>query len=216
MIENKRQRVGFTLIELLIVVAIIGILAAIAIPNFLEAQTRAKVSRCVSDMRSCGLAIEMYALDNNELPLPPGWQDYENYKWFCGFLDVTNNTTYNFAGRMLTSPVAYMSSVPMDFFNSAFFIVQDNSYWAQIADGEKCSFVMSGLPMKADRSSTMVPWVNQMGPHMPKTFRFVLESAGPDLKWWGPTWESFFYDPTNGTISDGQILYFDGGRIWPH
>jgi len=54
-----KQR-AFTLIELLIVVAIIAILAAIAVPNFLEAQTRARVSRVKNDMRTFGVALESY------------------------------------------------------------------------------------------------------------------------------------------------------------
>jgi prepilin-type N-terminal cleavage/methylation domain-containing protein len=61
----ESHRTGFTLIELLIVVAIIAILAAIAVPNFLEAQTRSKVSRVKTDMRSLATAIEAYAVDNN-------------------------------------------------------------------------------------------------------------------------------------------------------
>ncbi|MEO8376090.1 MAG: prepilin-type N-terminal cleavage/methylation domain-containing protein [Candidatus Sumerlaeota bacterium] len=60
-------RSGFTLIELLIVVAIIAILAAIAVPNFLEAQTRAKVSRVKADMRSVATAVESYRVDYNRL-----------------------------------------------------------------------------------------------------------------------------------------------------
>ncbi|MFP4380816.1 MAG: prepilin-type N-terminal cleavage/methylation domain-containing protein, partial [Candidatus Sumerlaeia bacterium] len=56
---------AFTLIELLIVVAIIAILAAIAVPNFLEAQVRSKVARVKSDMRSLTVALEAYATDYN-------------------------------------------------------------------------------------------------------------------------------------------------------
>ncbi len=59
---------GFTLIELLIVVAIIGILAAIAVPNFLNAQIRAKVARAYADEKSIGTALEAYRLDQNAYP----------------------------------------------------------------------------------------------------------------------------------------------------
>ena len=63
----NRQK-GFTLIELLIVVAIIGIIAAIAIPNLLNAIDRGKQKRTMADMRSIGTAIESYAVDNNFYP----------------------------------------------------------------------------------------------------------------------------------------------------
>ena len=65
---RKPSRSGFTLIELLIVVAIIGILAAIAVPNFLNAQVRAKLARVYSDLKALSTAIEMYKLDNNISP----------------------------------------------------------------------------------------------------------------------------------------------------
>ena len=105
-----RSQKGFTLIELLIVVAIIGIIAAIAIPNLLNAIDRGKQKRTMADIRSLGTAVESYAVDNNfypkvnsyatlepliepiyikTAPVSDGWSK----AWvFTG--DTTNGTTY--------------------------------------------------------------------------------------------------------------------------
>ena len=94
------KRNAFTLIELLIVVAIIGILAAIAVPNFLNAQIRARIAAAGADMRNLGTALESYRLDNNTYPPGDG-----------GALGRVERLS------KLTSPIAYMASVPEDKFN---------------------------------------------------------------------------------------------------
>ena len=70
---KKRNNKGFTLIELLIVVAIIGIIVAIAIPNLLNAIQRAKQKRTMGDMRTAGTAAEAYAVDFNHYPAAAGF-----------------------------------------------------------------------------------------------------------------------------------------------
>src|SRR5881394_2996609 len=100
---------GFTLIELLIVVAIIAILAAIAVPNFLEAQTRSKVSRVKADMRTFATAVESYAVDNNR---PPREQ---NTTFYGAGDQITNQngTLVNVTGllpNLLSTPIAYMTT----------------------------------------------------------------------------------------------------------
>ncbi len=63
---------GFTLIELLIVVAIVGIIAAIALPNLLNALDRGKQKRTMADLRSIATAVEQYSIDNTIYPTSAG------------------------------------------------------------------------------------------------------------------------------------------------
>lgn len=103
---------GFTLIELLIVVAIIGILAAIAVPNFLNAQTRAKIARVISDLKALSKAEEMYFIDQNSYTNESEHYILKNYD------DTKPRADAGF--YFLLEPVAYLSSLPSDPFESKF------------------------------------------------------------------------------------------------
>ncbi len=91
---------AFTLIELLIVLAIIAILAAVAVVNFLEAQTRSKLTRAQADMRTLLVGLASYSSDNNGLP--------------------SNNASAPVLGQepflRLTTPIAYLTVIPIDVF----------------------------------------------------------------------------------------------------
>ena len=73
-----RREKGFTLIELLIVVAIIGIIAAIAVPNLLTAIQRSKRSRTAADIRAIGTALGTYQVDNNRFPIKSTSGDFSS------------------------------------------------------------------------------------------------------------------------------------------
>lgn len=63
---NTSRKAGFTLVEIMIVVAIIGLLAAIAIPNFIKARTTSQTKACINNLRQIDGAIQQWALENGK------------------------------------------------------------------------------------------------------------------------------------------------------
>jgi len=120
---RSTQRYGFTLIELLIVVAIIGILAAISIPNFLNARIKAQVARAQSDMDAIETACMMFQMDHGRFPkfTDTIGETYASKNIGNLFVDEFVTFQTHNAGRRvphLTSPVAYISFSPIDIFSS--------------------------------------------------------------------------------------------------
>ncbi len=197
--QRSQQRVAFTLIELLIVVGIIAVLAAIAVPNFLEAQTRSKVSRVQNDMRALDTAIQAYGIDYNRYP------------------PTTGTFSQSFEERLipLTTPVAYITTLPSDPFTR---LTGAGGGWTgALAPGDRDD--MYGYNTGAGSLGLGNP-----GAAHDEQMKWSLTSGGPDglinfpYYAFGPTWERnqrylvFVYDPTNGTVSNGDI-FRRGGRI---
>ncbi len=81
MLQNlNKNRGGFTLVEIMIVVAIIALLAAIAVPNFLRARKRSQATRILEDLRIIDSAIDQYAIENNKSSGDTvNWTDLQAY-----------------------------------------------------------------------------------------------------------------------------------------
>jgi prepilin-type N-terminal cleavage/methylation domain-containing protein len=79
-IQLRKYRAGFTLVEIMIVVAIIALLAAIAVPNFLRARKRSQATRILEDLRIIDSAIDQYAIENNKSTGDTvQWADVQSY-----------------------------------------------------------------------------------------------------------------------------------------
>lgn len=189
---------GFTLIELLIVVAIIAILAAIALPNFLEAQIRAKVSRAKSDFRTIAVALESYAVDHNT------------------YVPVTASSGTDYDGGIvrLTSPIAYLTSIPSDAFGMSKYKGEKRWPLYELGAGDA-----AGQPANDDFPVRMY-LIESNGPDNNDD---TSDELGVDLHTGSFPWPSLardsgdweiatglIYDPTNGTASRGDLMRSGG------
>jgi len=201
------HRKGFTLIELLIVVAIIAILAAIAVPNFLEAQVRAKVSRVRTDFRSLSVAFEAYFADWNGYPLHrdfPSWPVPVNFRpWFAA----------------LTTPVAYITSMPRDPFcsppaRSYQYLIPWSGYWYHYEALTNTWDTGAGPNPPYDwMPANWGPYNGFVADMVRRGFYYLFESPGPDSARDVDTKVGMgaFYDPSNGTVSAGDLLRLGPG-----
>lgn len=185
---------GFTLIELLIVVAIIAILAAIVVPNFLEAQTRAKVSRVMADLRSFSTAIEAYAADQGGYPSygrisPDGAVQYP------AVVNNINDRTC-FATRGITTPIAYISSLFRDpFLETA---ATDVSYIKEYEYLNMNQHVANFAHMGINP-----PFKDKL---IPRYGAWRILGAGTDGDRGNDVKLNIVYDSSNGTVSNGNIV----------
>ena len=184
---------GFTLIELLIVVAIIGILAAIAVPNFLNAQTRARIARTNGDLKALSNAMDMYLLDNNKHP--------NNFSHLT--VDLIS----------LTTPISYISNVG---FKDIFKAEQGNT------GNNRESYLYFNYFFEQPPIGPG-NWINQIARPDLSTKGYCLASWGPDRNQDAIEWvyvlghdgseagaRNLVYQPSNGLISKGDIGRWGG------
>lgn len=209
---------GFTLIELLIVVAIIAILAAIAVPNFLEAQVRSKVSRVKSDQRSLATALESYYIDNNAYPATDS-----SVSGHSGINQGLNNTTglllnmptfrrKNNAGDQLSTlstPIAYITTIFADPFAKTFGASFSYSTPQGAVEVQNAGWIIWSYGPDVDQNDDQdgdgfggdigVSDLSPAAPLVAETF-YSPANQVPSVTLLGAT-----YDPTNGTTSSGDV-----------
>jgi len=191
---GSRRNQAFTLIELLIVVAIIGILAAIAVPNFLNAQVRAKVARVQADFKAISSGLEMYKMDNGRYI-----SRYNNISWPWRFKPLTTPVSYLTQGQW-PDPFAPKGYVTPD--GDPINYIYESNGWPEA--------LVNYMIKKCDGSPH--EFLHGKGVSI---YQWALVSAGPDVDLNAdsgargrPQDVFFLYDASNGTNSAGDIIRF--------
>ena len=196
--------------ELLVVVAIIGILAVIALPNFLQAQVRAKVGRAKADLHGLGQGLEHYRVDENAYP--PA-------RTFCAGM-MPQLGDYNMCPLELTTPVDYCRRRPLDIFNlpHQYKYIAPGFGWANEDPSILAIWVPEAFPEDAGYGAD-VPYFS----FRDSPVQWALWSVGPSgaKSFWDsdlkhiPVPARTWYDPTNGTVSEGVIVRLNTGHHSP-
>ncbi|MFH1737684.1 MAG: type II secretion system protein GspG [bacterium] len=186
---------SFTLIELLIVVAIIGILAAIAVPNFMNAQIRANVARAHADMRSISTALETYRISYNSYP--PDGDDLPEF----------SPSDFDTAARLrlLTTPIAYISTLPTDpFHKTSIEFPPETGIQLLFPGNPPYTYIYTTF---GSYSGDQRQPSNQGSPN-----NYGLSSLGPNKTFNAFIGYPIAYDISNGVVSDGDITIVGGER----
>ena len=182
--EQSSPVFAFTLIELLIVIAIILILVSIALPNFLDAQVRAKVTRAKGEIRGLATALEQYHGDYNYYP-----RDQDS-----GAMGRNGGLCW------MTTPTSYIHSVPQDSFGS-----HEDEPWEVYQLGGIETF---GRPCL----KCLETWV--LFSNGPDLRQSELGVQGAHFDSPSNDGSSDSYCPTNGTRSIGDIFLWGGDPFW--
>ncbi|MCG3196539.1 MAG: hypothetical protein GHCLOJNM_01015 [bacterium] len=196
-LARRHAREGFTLLELLIVVAIILILIAIALPNFIEARIRAKVARAEADMRTLAVAVESYYQDRRIYPYPS-----------VASLDATHLTD---GLRLLTTPISYLTDLPTDPFS----LPVEGSVALHFRGPNYKLVSTTPLPIGLPRTNNVDAYfLYSYGPNLDDESTYggqfwpFSQLDNPCAYLNSTNLKS--YSPTNGTKSAGDILRFGG------
>ena len=124
----NKNRGGFTLVEIMIVVAIIALLAAIAVPNFLRARKRSQATRILEDLRMLDSAVDQYAIETGKTSgMNPTFTDLKNY--IKAGTTLYNTGTDIFGNTYTPFTVDSIPKVPAASFTSLS-DVADASFWS--------------------------------------------------------------------------------------